>query len=118
VVGEHADGFELAVVEQVGLVDDQDGGAAAFGGLAGQDVVGLGGQGGGAVGGAAAEAGDDVVVDAADAGGGVGEVDDGVPGGVDAGQGGAGGDGLAGADLAGDDAEGDRENQPPNAGMV
>jgi hypothetical protein len=49
------------------------------------------------VGGAAAEAGDDVVVDAADAGGGVAEVDDGVPGGVDAGQGGAGGDGLAGA---------------------
>ena len=50
VVGEHADRFELVVVQEVGFVDDQDGGAAAFGGLAGQHVVGLGGQRGGAVG--------------------------------------------------------------------
>jgi hypothetical protein len=49
----------------VGKIDDQDGSAAAFGGLAGEHVVGLGGQRGGAVRGAAAQGGDDVVVDAA-----------------------------------------------------
>src|SRR6266568_8435332 len=43
---------------------------------------------------------------AADADHGVGQVDDGVPGVVEAGQDGADGDGLAGADLAGDDADG------------
>src|SRR6202034_4137294 len=116
VVGEHADRFELGVVEQVGLVDEQDGGAAAFGGLAGEHVVGLGGQRGGAVGGASAEAGDDVVVDAADAGGGGAEVDDGVAGRGQGGEGGAGGDGLAGADLAGDDAEGLLGDGPGDAG--
>ena len=47
-----------------------------------------------------------VAVEAAGADGGVAEVDDGVAGGVEPGQGGADGDGLAGADLAGDDAEG------------
>ena len=41
-VGEHPDGFHLGVVEQVGLVDDQDGGAAAFGVFSGQGVGGLG----------------------------------------------------------------------------
>jgi hypothetical protein len=46
VVGEHADGFELVVVEQVGFVDDQDGGAAAFGGFGGEGVGGLGDEGG------------------------------------------------------------------------
>jgi hypothetical protein len=49
----------------VGLVQDQDGGAAAFGGLAGQGVPGLDGEGGGAVDGPAAEGGDDVGEDAA-----------------------------------------------------
>ena len=66
-VGEHADGFELVVFKQVGFVDDQDGGAAAFGLLGGEQAGGLGGEGGGAVGGPAAEGGDDGVVDAADA---------------------------------------------------
>ena len=46
VVGEHADRFELGVVEQVGFVDDEDGGAAAFGVLGGEGVGGLGDQGG------------------------------------------------------------------------
>jgi hypothetical protein len=46
------------------------------------------------------------MVNAPDAGGGVADVDEGVPGGVGGGQRGAGGDGFAGADLAGDDAEG------------
>ena len=104
------------MVEQVGLVDEQDGGAAAFGGFAGEHVVGLGGEGGGAVGGPAAEGGDDVVVDAADAGGGVADVDDGVPGGVEAGEGGADGDGLADPDLAGDHAEGFLGDGPGDAG--
>ena len=105
-VGEHADAFELGVVEQVGFVDDQDGGAAAFGVLGGEGVGGLGDEGGGVGAGWPAEGGDDGVVDAAGADGGVAEVDDGVAGGVEGGQGGADGDGLAGADLAGDDAEG------------
>ena len=47
VVGEHADGLELGVVEQVGFVDDQDGGAAAFGVLGGEQRRRPGGQGGG-----------------------------------------------------------------------
>jgi hypothetical protein len=106
VVGEHAHGLKLVGLEEVGFVDDQDGGAAAFGVLGGQRAGGLGGERGGAVGGPAAEAGDDGVVDAADADGGVGQVDDGVPGGIQGGQRRPRGGGLAGADLAGDDAEG------------
>jgi hypothetical protein len=46
---QHPDGLELLVVQEMGLVDDQDGGAAAFGGLVGEGVPGLGGEGGGAV---------------------------------------------------------------------
>lgn len=76
----YLDRFELVVGEQVGLVDDQDGDAAAFGVLGGEQVAGLGGQGGAAVGGLAAEGGGDGVVDAAHAHGGVGQVDDVVPG--------------------------------------
>ena len=83
-VGEHPDGFQLVVCEQVRFVDDQDGGAAAFGVFGGEGVGGLGDEGGGVEAGDAAEGGDDVVQDAADADGGVGEVDDGVPGGVQA----------------------------------
>src|SRR6185437_6081727 len=116
VVGEHPDRLQLGVVQQVGLVDDDDRGASSFGGLAGQDVVGLGGEGGGAVLGPPAEAGDDAVVDAPDADGGVADVDDGVPGVVQACEGGAGRDGLAGADLAGDDAEGSFGDGPGDAG--
>ena len=40
-VGEHADGFELFVAQQVGFVDDQDGGASAFVAFGGQDGRGL-----------------------------------------------------------------------------
>src|SRR6266567_9153627 len=90
-VGEHADAFELVGLEEVGFVDGQYGGAAALGLLGGEGVGGLGGERGGAVGGPAAEGGDDGVVDAADADGGVGQVDGGVPGLVQAGQRGAGG---------------------------
>ena len=45
-VGEHADRLELGVVEQVGFVDHQDGGAAAFGLFDGERVDGLRDQGG------------------------------------------------------------------------
>src|SRR5216683_6074947 len=86
VVGEHAHGLELVGLEEVGFVDDQHGGAAAFGVLGGEGVGGLGGERGGAVGGPAAEGGDDGVVDAADADGGVGQVNGGMPGLVQAGQ--------------------------------
>ena len=116
VVGEHADAFELVVVEQVGLVDDQDGGAAAFVVFGGEGVGGLGDRGWPCGCGEPAEGGDDGVVDAAGADGGVAEVDDGVPGGVEAGEGGADGDGLAGADLAGDHAEGAFADAPGDAG--
>ena len=50
-----------------------------------------------------AQGGDYLVVDAADPDGGVGQVDDGVPGGVQGGERGADCDGLAGSDFAGDD---------------
>ena len=66
--------------------------------------------------GQAAEGGDDGVVDAAGADGGVAEVDDGVPGGVQGGEGGADGDGFAGADFAGDDAEGVFGDAPGDPG--
>jgi hypothetical protein len=104
VVGEHADGFELFVAQQVGFVDDQYGGAAAFVAFGGQDGGGLGGEPGSGAVGLPAEGGDDGFVQAADADHGVGQVDDGVPGGVQAGEHGADRDGLAGADFAGDDA--------------
>ena len=116
VVGEHADGFELAGFEHVGLVDGQDGDPAAFGVLAGEQVHGLGGEGGVVGFGDAAERGDDGVVDAADADGGVAQVDEGVAGGVEAGEGGAQGHGLAGADFAGDHAEGVLADAPADPG--
>jgi hypothetical protein len=46
VVGQHADRLELGVIEQVCFVNDQQGGAAAFGLFGGQQVRGLGYQGG------------------------------------------------------------------------
>jgi hypothetical protein len=78
------------VAQEVGLVDDQQRDAAALAVLGGGQGGGLGGQGGGAVGGPAAGRGDHGVVDAAGAGGGVGQVDQGVPGLVQRGDGGAG----------------------------
>ena len=70
-VGQHPDRLELGVVEQVGLVDDQDGGAAAFGLLDRERVDGLRDEGGVVGERAVPEGGDDLVVDAADADGGV-----------------------------------------------
>jgi hypothetical protein len=96
-----ADGFELFVAQQVGFLDDQDGGAAAFVAFGGQDGGGLGGEPGAGPVGLAAEGGDDRLVQSADADHGVGQVDDGVPGGVEGGEDGADGDGFPGADFAG-----------------
>jgi hypothetical protein len=62
VIGEHADRLELRVVEEVGFVDDQDGGAAAFGLLDGEGVDGLRDQGGVVGQGSLPEGGDDLVV--------------------------------------------------------
>src|SRR5664279_241543 len=75
----------------------------ATGVFGGQRVGGLRGQRRGVETRDLAEGGDDVVDHAADTDGGVGQVDDHVPGGVQAGGGGADGDGFPGADLAGDD---------------
>ena len=44
VVGQHPDGLELLVAQQVGFVDDEDGGAAAFVAFGGEDGGGLGGE--------------------------------------------------------------------------
>ena len=94
-VGQDPDGLELVVGQEMGLVDDQDGDPAALVVLGGEQAGGLGGEGGGAVGGPAAERGDHLVVDAPGAGGRIGQVDQGVPGLVERGDGGAGGDRLA-----------------------
>ena len=80
---------------EMSLVEDQQRDTAALVMLGGEQAGGLGGQGGGAVGGQAAERGDHGVVDAAGAGGRIGQVDQGVPGLVQAGDGSARGDRLA-----------------------
>jgi transposase InsO family protein len=64
----------------------------------------------------AAEGGDDVGEDPADSGCGVADVDDGVGGGVEVGDGAADGGGLAGADLAGDHRDGLVGYGPGDAG--
>jgi hypothetical protein len=63
-----------------------------------------------------AERGDHGTVQTAHADGWVGQVDDGVPGGVQVGESGADGHGLAGADLPGEQAERVLVDQPANAG--
>ncbi len=105
-VGQQPQLFELGRVEEVGLVDDDHHPAVAFGLLGGEQVGGLGHQLGLEVAGLVAEGADDGDVEAPGAEGRVGDVDDLVPGGVEAGHRGADGHGLAGADVAGDDSEG------------
>src|SRR6478752_7375344 len=101
--GEHPDGFHLFVLEQVALVDDQDGCSSSLCLFPGEGVGGLGDEGGGVEAGHSAEGGDDVVQDSADPDDGVGEVDGDVPGGVQRGGSGADPDGCPGADITGDD---------------
>jgi hypothetical protein len=90
------------MIEQMRLVDDEHGGAAAFGLFDREGVDGLRDQGGVVGQRSLPEGGDDLVVDPADPDGRVREVDDRVPRRVQGVQGGADGDGLPGADLAGD----------------
>ena len=115
VLGQHADGLQLGVVEQVGFVQDEDRGAAPFGLFGGQPRR-FGGRGWRGAPTLPAERGDDLVVDAADPDGGVGQVDDRIARIVQCGQCGADGDGLAGADFAGDDADAAFGDAPADAG--
>ena len=78
----------------MGFVDHDDRGAAAFDLLDRERVDGLGDEGGVVGQGPVPEGGDDLVVDPTDPDGGVGQVDDGVSGGVQGGERGADGDGL------------------------
>ena len=105
-VREHADGFQLGVVEQVRLVEEHDRGPAAFGVLGGQRRGGLRNQGCGVEAGHLPERGNDVVEHAADPDGGVGQVDHHVPGGVQRGRRCPHGHRLARTDLTGDHSEG------------
>src|SRR6266702_7036121 len=93
------------MVEHVSLVDDQDRGPAPFGCFPGQDAPGLDGERGGAVDGLASERRDHVREYPPYPGGGVADVDDGVAGGVEVGDGGADRDRLPGPDLARDHAD-------------
>lgn len=77
-VGENADGFQLFVGHQVGLVDDEDGGAFALLAFGQQDLAGLDGQPGAQVGGGLAEGVHDHFMDAADPDHRVGDVGDAV----------------------------------------
>lgn len=108
--------LELVVGEQVGLVNDEDDLFAAFVVLGGEQFGGLADQGGPVEPGFGAEAGDEVVVDPAGADHGVGQVDDGVAGRIQRGDGCSGGDGLAGADLAGEHADGLLVDEPAQPG--
>src|SRR5207247_8489945 len=92
--------LKLLIPQQMGLVDDQDGGLAALVAFGGEHGGGLGGEPGVAAVGLAAEGGDDHLVQAPYADHRVRQVDDGVAGGVEAGQDGADGGGPAGGDLA------------------
>jgi hypothetical protein len=116
VVGQHPDGLELGVFEQVGFVDDQDRGSTAFGLLDCQRVGGLRDQGGVVGQGLPTEREHDVVVDAPNADGRVGQVDDAVPGRVQRGERRTDRDGFAGADLAGDHADAAFGDAPADAG--
>jgi hypothetical protein len=87
VVGEHAHALKLVVGEQVRFIDDEDGGAAAFGVLDGQRVGGLRDEGGVVEARGATQGDHDGVVDAAGAHGGVTDADDDVPGRVEGGEG-------------------------------
>jgi hypothetical protein len=104
------------MVEHVCLVDDQDRGPPALGCFPGQDAPGLDGERGGAVDGLAAEGRDHVREYPPDPGGGVADVDDGVRGGVEVGDGGADRDRLAGAHFARDHRDGLLADRPGDAG--
>jgi len=86
VVGQHPDRLQLLMIEQMRLVDDEHGGAAAFGLVDREGVDGLRDEGGVVGQRSLPEGGDDLVVDAADPDRGVGQVDDRVSCGVQGGE--------------------------------
>ena len=104
------------VVQQMGFVDDEHGVAAPFGVFGGQRLGGLGGQGGPVKGRGVPERGHDVGEHAAHPDGGVGQVDEHVPGRIQVGGGRPHGHGLAGADLAGDHPDRALVHTPGDAG--
>ena len=115
-VGQHPDGLELGVIEQVRLVEHEHGGAAAFDLFGGQGVGGLRDQGGVMGQRSPAQREHDLVVDATDPDGGVGQVDDAVAGRVERGDCRAHGHGFPGADLAGDHPDAPFGHAPADAG--
>ena len=104
-VGQEPQFLELVRGQQVRFVDGDDDIPSAFVFLGGEVVHGLGDQAGGVEPGDAAEAGDQRGVEAAGADGRVRQVDHGVAGRVEFGEGGAERDGFPGADFTGDHAE-------------
>ena len=116
VVGQQSDRFELLVIQQVGFVDDQHGVAAPFGVFGGQRLGGLGSEGGFVVGRGVPEGGHDVGEHAAHPDGGVGQVDEHVPGWIQRRGGRPDGDGFACADFAGDHPDRALVHTPGDAG--
>ena len=100
-VGQKPQFLELVGLQQVGLVADDHDAAAPFGGLGGEQVAGLGHQLGLEVTGPVAGRADDRHMRPAGAEGGIGDVDDLMAGGVQAGDRGAQRHCLARADVAG-----------------
>jgi hypothetical protein len=77
-VGQQPELFELVGAQEVGFVQDQDDGSAAFVFLGSEQFGGLGDEGGLVESGDATECGDDSAVEAAAADGGVAQLDGGV----------------------------------------
>jgi hypothetical protein len=97
--------FELVGLQEVRLIADDHDAAVPLGGLGGEQVGRLGHQLGLEVAGPVAERADDGDIQPAGAEGGVGDVDDLVPGRVQGGDGGAQRHGLPGADVPRHDSE-------------
>ena len=100
-VGQHPDRLELVVGEEVRLIDRDDDVPVFLLGLGGEGGLDLGDEGGVVEAGGLAERGGHRAVQAAHPDLGVGQVDQGMPGGVQAVGGGAEGDSLPRADLPG-----------------
>jgi hypothetical protein len=114
-VGQQPQLFKLGRVQEMSLIADHDDLAVSFCGLGGEQVTGLGHQLGFEIAGLGAQRPDDRDVKAAGAKGRVGDVDDLVAGGIQAGDGRAQRHRLARADVAGNYPErglGDAEADP------
>ena len=98
------------------LIQDENGVAAAFVFLRGEQICGLRDEHRLLIPGGPSEREDDPGVEATGSDGGVAQVDDGGAAGIQASQEGADRDGLAGPDLTGDDAEGLLGQAPADPG--